>query len=121
MNKRIVSLLCFVLAILMLVSSCGEAAVDPTTASTATTVTTTQATTSTATTATTKITTKPTTATTKKTEATTTAFKPVVPEITPYDGTLTDAELRDKVLGGWIGQMAGVALFASQNLAGRAK
>jgi ADP-ribosylglycohydrolase len=30
----------------------------------------------------------------------------------PYDGTLTDAELRDKVLGGWIGQMAGVAFFA---------
>jgi hypothetical protein len=32
--------------------------------------------------------------------------------VEPYDGTLTDAELRDKVLGGWIGQMAGVALFA---------
>lgn len=25
---------------------------------------------------------------------------------------MTEEELRDKVLGGWIGQMAGVALFA---------
>lgn len=112
MNKRIIKLMCLVMAVLMFVSACGETAdTVTTTVSQSTLNTTTAATTKT----TTKVTTKPTTVTTVTTKpvVTTTTFTPVVPEITPYDGTLTDAELRDKVLGGWIGQMAGVALFAS--------
>ena len=93
MNKNIVSLICVVLAVMMLVCSCGDSGNTATTTGATTASSTTQATTT--------------------TKATTTTVNTVVgPTVTPYDGTLTDEELRDKILGGWIGQMAGVAFFA---------
>ena len=93
MNKNIVSLICVVLAVVMLVCSCGDSGNTATTTGATTASSTTQATTT--------------------TKATTTTVNTVVgPTVTPYDGTLTDEELRDKILGGWIGQMAGVAFFA---------
>ena len=98
MNKNIVSLMCVILAVMMLVCSCGNSG---------NTVTTTGVTTASSTTA------SSTTQASTTTNATTTTVNTVVgPTVTPYDGTLTDAELRDKILGGWIGQMAGVAFFA---------
>ncbi|MBQ9746456.1 MAG: ADP-ribosylglycohydrolase family protein [Clostridia bacterium] len=106
MNKNVIKLMCLVMAVCMLVCACGETA---TTATTAGVQTTTNASTSVGTTASTSGTTSTTKATTA---ATTTVKEPEKPLVEPYDGTLTDAELRDKILGGWIGQMAGVAFFA---------
>ena len=100
MNKNVLKLACVLLAVVMLVSACGggeqgtAAPTQGTTATTGVSTTVTQQTTS------------------STTVTTVTTVNPNIPEITPYDGTLTDDELRDKVLGGWIGQMAGVAFFA---------
>ena len=97
MNKNILKLACIILAVVILVSACGGTE-QGTTANTQSTANTTSAST---------------TNTTQSTTGTTqTTVNPNVPQVTPYDGTLTDEELRDKVLGGWIGQMAGVAFFA---------
>lgn len=118
MKKVLIKLGAVILACSMLLTGCGGTA-DVTTEDTSTTVTTvdtsttstteTAATTSTpeATTGTTDTT--ATTATTQQTTETTTTPSIVVPE---FDGTLTEEEIKDKILGGWIGQMAGVVLFA---------
>jgi hypothetical protein len=100
MNKNVLKLACVLLAVVMLVSACGggeqgtAAPTQGTTATTGVSTTVTQQTTS------------------STTVTTVTTVNPNIPQMDPYDGTLTDAELRDKVLGGWIGQMAGVAFFA---------
>ena len=100
MKKNIFRLACILLAVVMLVSACGGEPQSTTAGSQSTVGTTSASTTNT-------------TQTTQSTTGTTqTTVNPNIPKVDPYDGTLTDAELRDKVLGGWIGQMAGVAFFA---------
>lgn len=117
MKKVLIKLGAVILACSMLLTGCGGTA-DVTTEDTSTTVSTTEASSSTeetkATTSTPEVTTNTTnttatTATTQQTTETTTTPSIVVPE---FDGTLTEDELYDKLLGGWIGQMAGVAFFA---------
>lgn len=107
MKKTLVKIGSALLAASLLLTGCGNGSQTETTTAAVTTteavVTTTEATV--ATTQTTQ-----TTQTTATTQATTTA-KPL-PEVTPFDGTLTEEEMKDKILGGWIGQMAGVVLFA---------
>jgi len=106
MNKNILKLFCVVMASCLALTAC----VQPT-GTTGTTVTTeTTGTTASSTTITTS-TTNGTTNTTGTTELTTRPL-PNTPLVNAFDGTLTDEEIRDKVLGGWIGQMAGVAFFA---------
>ena len=98
MNKKIVKLAALAAAAVMLLSSCVPAG---TTAAVGT-----PGTTAGQTTPGTQATTAGTVATTEQ------KTLPNTPLVDEYDGTLTEAELRDKVLGGWIGQMAGVAFFA---------
>ena len=108
MNKNIAKLFCLIMACCLVFTACGPAAV--TTVTTVTTETT-AANGTTAASTTAAATTAGTTCTTGATVATTRPL-PNKPLVDAYDGKLTDAELRDKVLGGWIGQMAGVAFFA---------
>lgn len=110
MNKNILKLIAFASAATMMLSSCvpvattSGAGTTDTAVTSATTVGTTAGQTTSGTTGTT-----PTTVTTVGTTGPTLPNTPLVPA---FDGTLTEEELRDKVLGGWIGQMAGVAFFA---------
>ena len=87
MKKNIFRLACILLAVVMLVSACGGEPQSTTAGSQSTVGTTSASTTNTA------QTTQSTTGTTQ------TTVNPNIPKVDPYDGTLTDAELRDKVLG----------------------
>ncbi|MBE6653969.1 MAG: hypothetical protein E7608_00770 [Ruminococcaceae bacterium] len=110
MKKMFVKIGAALLACSLLLTGCGNVSETVTTTDAVTTSAVTTATTeaTVATTVTTEAT--KTTQTTATTQATTTA-KPL-PEVKPFDGTLTEEEIKDKILGGWIGQMAGVVLFA---------
>ena len=94
MKKFLAKIGCLTLACSILLTGCGGNS-DVTTGFTASTSTTSGSTSA------------QTSATTSGTTATTGGVT-----IPTFDGTMTEEELRDKVLGGWIGQMAGVALFA---------
>lgn len=113
MKKFFVKIGAALLACSLLFTGCTNVSETITTTEAVTTdaVTTVATTTTEATVATTQTTqTTKTTQTTAATQATTTA-KPL-PEVKPFNGTLTEEEIKDKILGGWIGQMAGVVLFA---------
>ena len=107
MKNKIIKLLSLVTSVCLLTCSCGQLAATAGTTDSTTAFATTSPSSTSGTTVT-----SGTTGTTAGTTLVTTRPLPNTPLVDEYDGTLTDAELRDKILGGWIGQMAGVAFFA---------
>ena len=134
MKKHLMKACCAVLAASMLLSGCGNQPVETTESSTAATtpeVTTSAVETTTETTSleqttsgaetTTETTTEVTTPEETTTETTfvteTTSYLPVVDASKYGTTTMTEDELYDKMVGGWIGQMVGVAWCASTEFA----
>lgn len=133
MNKHLIKVGCVVLAASMLLSGCGNQPVETTgstsaettAAQTTTAATTTETSSAEQTTAATETTAETTTETTTAEDTTTETT--YVPETTSYlpfvdaskYGTtiITEDELYDKMVGGWIGQMVGVAWCASTEFA----
>ncbi len=135
MKKHLMQVCCGVLAATMLLTGCGNTPVETTESSTsattlesttteatateasATVETTTTADTETAATTQTTESTTDTEATETTTETTvvteTTSYLPVVDPSKYGEDTITEEELYDKMLGGWIGQMVGVSWAAS--------
>ena len=117
MKKTLIKACCFLMAASMLLTSCGNTSSTETTttdskvAENTTTVGTSQTETTDTTTNTADTQSQETTSSTETTETTS---KPDVIDPAQYkDAALTEDELYDKVLGGWLGQMIGVAWTAS--------
>ena len=134
MKKHLMKACCAVLAASMLLSGCGNQPVETTESSTAATTpaattsaveTTTETTSLEQTTSGAETTTETTTEVTTPEETTTettfvtetTSYLPVVDASKYGTTTMTEDELYDKMVGGWIGQMVGVAWCASTEFA----
>ncbi len=113
MKQKLVKMTSMLLALSMLVTGCGNQS-ESTTATTTTASSVTETTTSVTTTEASSATVE-TTQTTEATETTTETTETTAPEVVIPETSIkiTAEALADKLLGGWIGQMVGVAWAAS--------
>ncbi|MBQ8497853.1 MAG: ADP-ribosylglycohydrolase family protein [Clostridia bacterium] len=119
MKQTILKLCCFIMAATVLLTSCNNTPSETSaSSSTESTSVTTDTKDTTGTTETTSTSDSQTTETTSDTQTTTTetTTKEEIPPVKPAeytDFTITEEELYDKIMGGWLGQMIGVAWTAS--------